>query len=73
MSTFILAVLGLILLIGPGLVVIALDVLDVLFGAETYTISTRDLPNTAPSLISDRTAEPAVIGTAPSTGTGMRP
>lgn len=51
MSTILLAVLGLILLLGPGLVVIALDALDIFgWGTETHTISTRDLPNTAPDL-----------------------
>ena len=36
------------LLIGLGLVVVVLDALP--WGTETYTISTRDLPNTAPDL-----------------------
>ena len=49
MSTLALAVLGLVLLLGPALVVLVLDARDI-FGTESYTISTRDLPNTAPDL-----------------------
>ena len=59
MSTLTLAVLALCLLIGPALIVLALDILDVWgWGTETHTISTRDLPNTAPDLTPDpRTSE----------------
>jgi len=46
MSTLVLAVVALVLLIGPALVVIVLDASDI-WGTESYTISTRDLPNTA--------------------------
>jgi hypothetical protein len=51
MSTPTLAILGLVLLIGPGLVVLALDALDVwtwgVTRRETYSITTRELPNVA--------------------------
>ncbi len=46
MSTLAFAVVALVLLIGPALVVIVLDASDI-WGTESYTISTRDLPNTA--------------------------
>jgi hypothetical protein len=49
MSTLVLAAVALVLLIGPALVVIVLDASDI-WGTESYTISTRDLPNTAPGL-----------------------
>ena len=55
MSTLALAVVALVLLIGPALVVIVLDASDI-WGTESYTISTRDLPNTAPDLTG--TADP---------------
>jgi hypothetical protein len=65
MSTLTLAVVALVLLIGPALVVIVLDASDI-SGTESYTISTRDLPNTAPDLTgtADRT---------PDTSTETRP
>ena len=69
MSTLTFAVVALVLLIGPALVVIVLDASDI-WGTESYTISTRDLPNTAPDLTgtADRTSD-----TSPDTGTGTRP
>ena len=66
MSTLALAVVALVLLLGPALVVIVLDASDI-FGTESYTISTRDLPNTAPDL----TTRPAP-DMRTDTGTGTR-
>ena len=58
MSTPALAVLALVLVIGSALVVLVLDVSGI-WGTESYTISTRDLPNTAPGLTgpADRTPD----------------
>ena len=70
MSTLTFAVVALVLLIGPALVVIVLDASDI-WGTESYTISTRDLPNTAPGL----TGSP-LTGTgdrSPDTSPGTRP
>ena len=69
MSTLTFAVVALVLLIGPALVVIELDASDI-WGTESYTISTRDLPNTAPDLTgtADRTPD-----TSTGTSTGTRP
>ena len=63
MSTLVLAVLGLVLLIGPALVVLVLDARDI-FGTESYTISTRDLPNTAPEITgsADATSDTSTEG-----------
>ena len=67
MSTPALAALALVLLIGPALVVLVLDAGDI-FGTESYTISTRELPNTAADLTgtADRASD---ISRATSTGT----
>ena len=56
MSTLAFAVVALVLLIGPALVIIVLDASDI-WGTESYTISTRDLPNTAAAPQSDTSAE----------------
>ena len=63
MSTLVLAVLALVLLIGPALVVLVLDARDI-FGTESYTISTRDLHNTAPELTgtADATSDTSTEG-----------
>ena len=63
MSTLILAVVALVLLIGPALVVLVLDAGDI-FGTESYTISTRDLPNTAPEITgsADATSDTSTEG-----------
>ena len=66
MSILALAVLALVLLIGPGLVIVVLDAGDI-FGTESYTISTRDLPNTAPDLTTRSVPEMRT-----DTGTGTR-
>ena len=69
MSTLAFAVVALVLLIGPALVVIVLDASDI-WGTESYTISTRDLPNTAADLTgtADRTSD-----TSTGTSTETRP
>jgi hypothetical protein len=69
MSTLTLAVVALVLLIGPALVVIVLDAGDI-WGTESYTISTRDLPNTAPDLTGTADRTP---GMSRDTSTGTRP
>ena len=57
MSTLTLAILALALLIGPALVVLVLDASDI-WGTESYSISTRELPNIASDLAgtADRTS-----------------
>ena len=65
MSTLAYAILALMLLIGPALVVIALDASDI-WGTESYTISTRDLPNTAPELTGTADATSDTSTQAPS-------
>ena len=52
MFTLIFAVLALVLLIGPAVVVLVLDATDI-WGTESYTISTRELPNTAARLLEE--------------------
>ena len=70
MSTLILAVVALVLLLGPALVVLVLDAGDI-FGTESYTISTRDLPNTAPGLTG--TPEPGTADRTSDTSTEISP
>jgi hypothetical protein len=48
MNTPLIVLCALAVLIGLGLVVVVLDALP--WGTDTYTISTEDLPNTAPDL-----------------------
>ena len=72
MSTLTYAILALVLLVGPALVVIVLDAGDI-WGSESYTISTRDLPNTAPDLTGTANRTPDTSpGTSTSTSTETR-